>query len=769
MPYDRHEVISGVSGANPVLVPRNFATNANNRWFRNDINQNRPPFHSIELSFETDEERIWFAGGNFQGATFYNSWPSFLKPYLICSIAGRIFKIEIQGRTGHVTTLFQGNDPVLQHAWFQQGLDWLVIQDGVSAPIVWNASTAARRAGENEVPTGSVMAFIHGRLVVTSSDGKNLLAVGDLVYSEDQVTTGDIIRFTEIQFAAEGGIVGLPVFIGDITGAYAMPYLDTGTAQNELVILGTEGAVSIDLSRPRNQWLDSQLLRISLIGGGCVSSHSTCALNGDLFFRSAEGIRSYRNSRSEFNQSWKQSPISSDVRRWLDYDAPDLLQFNSQVSWNNLLLSTVSPAIEGPNNIYAGWHRYHRGFVVMDANPESNTVRAGAPIWQGVWTGIRPTQFVTGRMGNDEHCFAFSYDRDGKNRLYEIVPQGFDTFEGKRRKMFSMYDTSTFGTIERTTSLFEPKTIQGGEMGVSTIEEQVTMELAVRPDSSPCFVKHHEVTFGCECQERPCFTGTLPSQARIYFGGLDGKCDPSTNLPLNKAHYWQSRVKFTGEARVEVLAYRFDVEKNPTACRVDGATCNPITCCEDTYAYHLADPGDNDEQPNIPIPSDTPTIYQSTQTYTASCPPSSSGSSVTATQSATSEISQADADAKALQAAINLAQSQLQCTLCEGLVLATFTVNDSSIDLTPFFEEEYGALNGRPWRMIDQHTLDIYAQGLVIGSTLSITFAQETGDVTFDPTTFILTDVTGTTVPVALQVGCPGGSWPSIEDYNPIT
>lgn len=767
--YDRHETLAGVSGANPLLVPRNLAANAMNRWMRYDRNSNRAPFQNLRLNFETNEARIWFQGGNIQGAYFYNSYPSFLDPYLIVSIAGRIFKIQIKGRDANVTTLFQGNEPVLTHAWFAQGFEWLVVQNGLDKPILWDGITA-RRAVDNEVPVGSVMATIHGRLVVASADGTNQIAVGDIVYGETQTSTIDIIKFTETQYWAEGGAFGAPVYVGDLMGMAAMPYLDTGTGQNELVILGTEGAVSMDLSRPREQWKDSQLLRISLIGGGCASSHSLATLNGDLFFRSAEGIRSYRNARSEFNQSWNQSPISTDVRRWIDYDAPDLLQYNSQVSWNNLLLSTCYPRLQGPNNLYAGFHRYHEGFVVMDCQPESNTVRAGSPIWQGMWTGIRPVCFVEGRIENNNRCFAFSYDRDGKNRLYEIVKEGFDTFEGERRKMFSFYDTPAFGTIERTTSNFENKQINGGELELSRFQEEVDIELSLKPDNSPCFVPHGEFTVGCDCVATECFTTTRPKQARIIFSNLSGKCDPSTNREIMYCHHWQGRVRMTGSLSVECLAYRFEVKTQPTACEVIQGNCEPITCCPDSdiFSYHLAPEGDNTEQPNIPVPSDAPVLYNSTQSFTARCAPPSQGQDVTVTEFGSSYISQAEADAIALNKARTQAFALLQCSTCNTAELVSFVANNETVDLSIYFTTEYQNLANRPWRLIDEETLAIIASGVVDSSgILVVSNAIQTGDNTFDPATFIFEDTSGTDTPMALQIGCPGPngeSWPGIPD-----
>jgi len=407
----------------------------------------------------------------------------------------------------------------------------------------------------------------------------------------------------------------------------------------------------------------------------------------------------------------------------------------------------------------------------MDAQPQSSTVRSGVPLWYGLWTGIRPTQFVTGRIESEDRCFAFSYDRDGRNRLYEIRREGFDMFGGEKRKVFSMYDTGSFGTIERVTNTFYLKTVQGGELELANLKEEVDLNLSMRPDNSPCFVEHYASKVGCDCQPQPCHRPSQPSQARIVFGGIDKKCDPSTGVPLKSTHHWQARLKMTGSATVQSLAYRFDVDKNPVHCQVVGGKCESISCCDpDEYGYHIAPAGVNDEVPNIPVPSDVTPVFQGVQSYTARCPDGTFGDSVTITASATSNISQADADMKAKQEAVRLAQAQLLCRSCSPTTLLEFTVSNSSYNLTDVFAGPYNDSVGNPWRLIDQETLALYATGVVgEDGELSISFAQTDGDTTFDPVTHTLTDSSGTVVPVSVQVACPGGSegttWPEMEPY----
>lgn len=787
--FDGHDALSGVSGAHPVLVPKNLSSNSVNRKFRGDENATRLPISHIELEYPEDQpagrnanrQRHLFEGGNIQGAFLYHAYPSYLKSQLIVSVAGTIFRIELSGKRGVVHKLFEGNDPVLTHAWFAQAFEWLIIQDGLGAPILWNGQQDARRADRTipEVPTGSVMAFIHGRLVVASADGTNQIAVGDIVYGNDPTTTKDVIKFTETGFIAEGGAFGLPVFIGDITGMYAMPYLDTGTGQNELVVLGTTGGAAFDFTGPRLSWLDRNLSRISLLGGGCVSSHSLCSLNGDLIYRSAEGVRSYRNARAEYQQTWHNTPISSDVRKWIRTDQPRLLEYASQCSWNNLLFSTCSPLLAKPNNNLAGHHRFHRGFVVMDAEPESTTLRTGAPIWQGMWTGIRPVQFVEGRIGQAHRCFAFSYDRDGVNRLYEINKDGTnDFFEGSPRKIFSFYDTSNMGVVERTTNNFQAKVLSGGAIEFSNLSETVETNILIRPDNSPCFVEIDTGEVGCECEQTAtCFEPQQPRSQRKVFAGFETTCIPGTNQRLKNVRRWQGRVEMTGQATVERMSFWFstDTEDKKVTCDTN---CEPLTCCphENDFSYHIAPPGENLNVPVLPQPSDVPaTVYTSTKIYAVGCPEGTTGPNVIREATVTSTESQEAADILALQSAAAQAFAALVCAACAGVELVAVTVNNASYDFSEFFVDGgFPDRKGNPWRLIDIVTRTLYATGIVDeNGTLQTTNAVVEGEDTFNSTSNIFTDTSGTSPEIALQLACPGTEetdvrWPDPPDDEPV-
>ncbi len=776
--YDGLESTIGVSGDNPCVIPRNQLASQINRTNRFGINATRPGFMGLSLTFVDDTDgnnAKLFAAGNVQGAFFYNSYPSFNLTYLIVSIAGTIFKIQVIGKNGFVSVLFTGNEPVFTHAWFAQGFDWLVIQDGLNAPIVWNGVDPARRAVEGEVPTGSCMAFIHGRLCVASSDGTNQIAVGDIVYGNDATTTIDIIKFTDTIYWAEGGAFGVPVYVGNITGMYAMAYLDTGTGQNDLVVLGTEGAVSIDLSNPREQWKDLNILRISLIGGGCVSGDSMASMNGDLFFRSAEGVRSYKNARMEFASTWKQTPLSNDVMRWIESDTPKLLQFNLQVAWNNYLFSACSPMLAKANNSFAGAHRYHRGFVVLDAQSESNTSRTGSSAWYGLWTGIRPTAMIQGRIENSHRCFAFSYDCDGVNRLYEITKDApVDSIDGRPIPIRSSLDTGILGSVASAnaglSNNFELKQLSGGTIELSDLTEPITVGILVKPNNSPCFIEVDSFPVGCPCvlpDAADCgLPFSWPQALRRNFMQNPASCAPGSSEMVRRVYHFQGRVTFSGHARLDRI--RFRMKAQPSVDTVECAVeCAPIDCCPDADAfYSVADTcGTNPTIPFITIPSDAPT-YSSTQFYFAACPPGSSGVGTNSQATAYSQVSQADADSKALALATEQALSLLRCSDCAQSTLISFVANNDTTDLSAFFAASFLSNLGQPWRIYDTSNEIVYASGLIDPEgAMAISFAIESGVTYFNVTTHVFHDTGMVDLNIVLEFGC-ANSFPSDNPYG---
>lgn len=607
---DGHDALTGITGGNPMLVPPDRVANSVNRFYREDKNRTRPPFRELPLSFSNEPDENLFRQGNLQGAFFFTGRPPttsvniaggtqlFFPNYLVASIGGELFTIMLQGSAGVVSRLPKLgtiNNPLLLHTWFAQGYEWLFVQNGEQNCIVWNGQDSTKlvnffRANPNinQMPVGGPMAFIYGMMVVTSADGRNQIAVGDQAYSNNQTNSTDIYSFTDQTYWAEGGYFDIAASLGDIMGITAMPYLDTGAGQNELVVLCRNGATSFDLSGPRTNWLNTQVQRISLIGMGCASTHSLALLNGDLIYKGIDGVRSYRNSRIEFTQGYSQAPISYDVQKWLVQENRNLLEFNVQMAWNNMLFSGVMPMMQ-PCALGTGYgyHRYHRGILALDCQPQSR-IEGGDPAWNGLWTGPRPTAFADGYDGGLHRAFCFSFDTDGVNRVYEFQKDGnYDTANGVKKTIVSMYDTG--GYAGQDSSRFVHKRLIGANLELSDIQQAVQFQLLYRPDGCPCFIPWKQDTIGCDCQPGDCSSITQdPTWVRRNYGNPSNTAAPGSDQMAAIFRSAQYRIKLAGWCTVErfqVLMQSKEQENKEGTPKQE--TCAPIACCpaDDEFAY----------------------------------------------------------------------------------------------------------------------------------------------------------------------------------------
>lgn len=774
--YDGHSALQGVSGGNPDAVPPTYAHQAVNRFFREDYNRARPVIRQVPITFETEADRIWFEGANGQGAFFYNRYPTTLTPELIASVGGKIFAITMTGHTAIARVIFDGNARNFMHAWFAQGFEYLFIQDGINPPVFYDGITARRSdLTKSEMPVGSVMAYIHGRMVVASADGKNNILVGDIAYGGNTTTTADILKFTELQYWAEGGAFSIAANLGNVNGLYAMPFLDTGDAQNELVALCDNGFTSFNFSGPRETWIDNQVQKISMIGQGLASSHAFAGLNGDVFYRRTDGIGSYRNARVEYSQHWSQTPISRAVDFWLKEDRSDLLQFSQMVSWQNMIFAGCSPMIAPPTNDCFGYHYYNRGFVVFDAQSMSTSNRDGSPVWHGMWTGIRPWAMISGNIQTAERCFMFSYDRDGRNRLYEVtLDDGDDIYDSTPRKKYSRYDTSSFGSVEGRTSFFQPKLFSGGMLELSNIRSAASFTVSYRPDGAPCFVPVDTGSPGCDCVTiGECSPNSQPSFARKYLQAVNSAtCVPGTTQAGNAFYHCQVRVEMEGSMQVERLHIQMELQDAKRVAECMGNNCVQIDCCPNAndYTYHIAPSGTNTEIPDFTCGEVPPVTYNSTRYWNLCCH-NDPGNCVIGFGQATSTVSQSDADQQAQANAQQNAQELLHCDNCTPQTVLSLEVTAGTYDLSSYFTEgQFPTSIGAPVRLRDVIVGQNIATGYISNTgtmVMQATFPQYTSG-SFDIPTNVYTDVGVAPTIIELQVGCVNNgnqTWPSDPHY----
>ena len=459
-----------------------------------------------------------------------------------------------------------------------------VFSDGSSTPWSNIATTTASNTAittaqpntcfrlnpvRQQMPIGTIMAYAYGRVAV--SDASNNIYVSDIIYGNGFTTTSNTQNFTEQTYWQEGGSFTPPANLGLITGMRVMPSLNINVrGQGELVVFCENGSFTLDLSQDRTTWQANNIQKVSLIGRGCRSPWSIAGVNNDVYFRSDDGWAFYNNAQVDFYQALSFRKISREVQPWVNYDTPWMRQFESAMFFDNRLIATVSPfTVSTADPSVCGLHRPSRAMIVLDVEQESRiSPDASMPSrWNGLWEGPQPTQLATAQINGVQRGFAFSFDADNVNRLYELQSSsslltGVDDYSVKYGsvKIGSYFTTKRYDfTPNQGASKFVRKQLVGGEVWVSNLKEAITLGCEFRPDSYACFnTLSYPITIGLnECT--PITADCVPKvsqpryqQLRFPTPDID-QCEMYSQIPLQEGAEFQVKINLTGSCIVDRL------------------------------------------------------------------------------------------------------------------------------------------------------------------------------------------------------------------------
>jgi hypothetical protein len=599
--FDGFQSIIGQDATtNPSYLPEFFVSESVNRTFRGGVNRTRPSIRNIRIiAGENQSASIVndIQTGNFQGAFPYKQVKYESFDGILIAVAGVIYFLKIVNGTAYAYKLIDGNDPSMMHTWFVQAEDRVYIQNGYQNPIAWDGdlSIPAYRLNPfaGKMPIGTIMEYAFGRVFV--ADRYNLIYASDIIYGNGFTDTKNTENFTEIAYWSGGGAFGTPSSMGNITGMKVMPYIGGNLrGQGELVVLTENGAFSMDVGLPRSVWGAQQVQRISLLGRGCTSPYLALA-NSELWFRSHDGWAFYSNSQSEFGRYFSMRKLSREVNKWVERDTPWLRQFASAMYFDNYLISTVAPEIKRTNA--PGLNRYHRGMITLDLD-QSSSPAPDAQLtfrWNGLWTGIRPTQLIATLINGEQRGFAFSFDNDNKNRLYEITnQQGDDYGDNGNVQIKSFFVTGRYDfSRSQATNKFIRKRISGGDVWLSEIKGRATAGVEYRSDSNPCWYSLMEQsTFGCNpCvpQVNDCYPQRSGNLFKRYkFNTPDPKeCSTISEIPAIEGAEFQIKTTIEGSATVDRMRLMANIKNNDDApvgdCPEPNEECPAFLCCQERY------------------------------------------------------------------------------------------------------------------------------------------------------------------------------------------
>ena len=490
-------VDSGVSPRRLKGFPK--CAEAWNTRFRGGQPFPRCPVYLQSLTFLSGASSSYFYGEIYQGGCYYNLPTG---DYMVMMIGGRVFVLSPTNRGWNVSDLTPdaGNDRYASIAYLCQADTYLIIQDGEHVPLVvsgTNGLTCFRVGGTTPIPIGLQMAYVDNRLWIANG---NLLFAGDLLGSEaDAVLNAD-----ENLYLNEGGSFKAPSAFGDIVSLSAIAVQDSATGQGSLMAKCEGGIFTVNGLIPRDQWKESSILQITLPNIGATGHRSECNVNGDQWFRSHDGWRTYRQARAEIN-GWNQIPLSSPVGQYVKNDTDAFLPYGSAIYWDNRLFVTSGPTVS--NN-----RPSHRGLLSLDFDPITNGFGDNPqPAWDGFWTlPGNVTELLTGTFNGSKRALAMCIV-NGQNVLYEIKSDGY---QDNGTTDISWSPTSKAMFVNMPNAYTEKILDKGGSFRVSKVIGNVSMTLKFRQDDAKNWKTLKTFTF--QGQQSNCLPSTEGSCSIAY-------------------------------------------------------------------------------------------------------------------------------------------------------------------------------------------------------------------------------------------------------------
>ena len=350
-------------------------------------------------------ERDLLPNGRVQGVDYF----SINGGRIVTSIAGRVYETEL-GLDEFITTEIP--TPITRSAqqeqtFFKETTGFLVVQDGQSAPIIYNGSTS-RLATSTEVPRGKHMAYGNGRLWVDVGNGR--MKAGDIAGTSLQ--GGSELNFIENVYLSGGGFFVVP---SDIIGMSFMPSNDRTTGYGALIVFGRSYTVAMraDIAT-RSEWSNVEGFQSTIFPTiGASGNFSIVQANQDMIWRDDHGdLRSIKQVSSEYNDAGS-TPLSREVSRITENESEDILLTAHGFYHKSRVFSSGSPFYT-----YDGQVAF-KDIIVQDFAPVGSQGNKGNPLFNGEWEGFNTTHSLQITHNGKDRAFFISKDSSGRNRLWE--------------------------------------------------------------------------------------------------------------------------------------------------------------------------------------------------------------------------------------------------------------------------------------------------------------------------------------------------------------
>lgn len=386
----------------------------------------------------------------------------------------------------------------------------------------------------------------------------------------------DVLSFQEDAYLSTGGVISTPTQMGAIRHLAFPTIADTATGQGDLFAFCDNGVSSFAVSLPRKDWKKSGIFqRVSLADIGCLGGRTVVNVNGDIYFRSHDGIRSYRNA-SATQAMPGQTSSSAEIQSLLSADAINLAGDASAIYFDSRYLLNIwgQRNDKGTQNVFSGVAALD--FSAVQRNNKANVTY---PAFDGVWTGLNFYQMIRGVFDQRERAFGF-VDTYGTLGLYELNP-------------LKKLDSAAFNVNTRIKSIVETrsfefekpyvlKKLSRCDIWVSNVRGEVNFKVSFRPDKYPCWIEWASFTRIAQMEYCPTtpeqfvferLPASLPQfRPQIRLITPPDTVDTSTNRLFRMGYEFQLRIEWTGSVAIDKILLHADDVIEP----IGGSAGEPI-------------------------------------------------------------------------------------------------------------------------------------------------------------------------------------------------
>lgn len=487
----------------------------------------------------------------------------------------------------------------LNFVYIFQAENYAIVLGGHEHTLIWDGKQM-RLSNNDEVPSGFLGAYGWGRIWITRPDRRTFVA-GDIVFGPSGTSANGfrdaILKFTENDFLNEGGSFGVPYNAGPITAMQFLATQDTSLGIGVLLVGTTNMVFSVNAPVDRTIWknLTYPIQTVSLIDYGPRGPRSTISVNGDMWYRSEDGARSFIVARRLFGSPGN-TPMSHEINSILDKDTQQLLFFGSAMLFDNKLFMTVSPFMDVSQQVN------HRGLVVINFDLLSDLRTKQAPAWEGLNTGLNILQIHKARINDEERGFMWVQGATDLE-LWEILTEGLhdqfisgpsDAVTIVRKPIGSLLQTRA----EDYGLPLELKRLVMGEIYIEDIADTVTFKISYKPDQYPNWILWQTFTLcstvsQCAPSVNACMfvINARSYAARLTLPQPADNCNGMTGKPIREFHDCQFQIEWTGHATIRRFFTHIKLQTQPTegSCPQE-VSCVAFASCEDNFFTYDSHP-----------------------------------------------------------------------------------------------------------------------------------------------------------------------------------